>query len=232
MSYQVAVCDDNKNEAQYVAGFVKKWAKMNYAAVHIDIFPSSEAFLFHYAENKNYDILILDIEMGAIDGVTLAKMLRRENETLEIIFVTGYSDYISEGYEVAALHYLLKPVREEKLLSVLDRAAYKLRQNEKVLTFEMSGEMVRIPIYQIRYAQVQRNYTTIYANDSVTLKMPLGKLKELLDERFCQAGRSLLVNMTCIRRVTKTEIILQDGTLLLLPRGAYETVNRAIINMR
>ena len=79
---------------------------------------------------------------------------------------------------------------------------------------------------------MQRNYTTIYANDSVTLKMPLGKLKELLDERFCQAGRSLLVNMTCIRRVTKTEIILQDGTVLLLPRGAYETVNRAIINMR
>lgn len=229
---QIAICDDNENDAQYVSGFVREWAGQRGVPVHIDTFPSSEAFLFQYAENKNYDILLLDIEMGKMDGVSLAKLLRRDNETLEIIFVTGYSEYISEGYEVAALHYLVKPIKKEKLFSVLDRAVHKLLQNEKVLTLEVAGEMVRVPVYQIRYAQVQLNYTTIYARDNITLKMPLGKLMDMLDERFIRVGRSIIVNLTCISRVSKSEIYLQDGTVLPLPRGMYETVNRAIIHMR
>lgn len=122
--------------------------------MHTDTFTSAESFLFHYAEESDYDILLLDIEMGGLDGVTMAKQLRKSNDTVQIIFITGYSDYISEGYEVAALHYLMKPVKEEKLCSVLDRAAEKISRNEKVLHFEMSGEMVRVPIYQIRYADV------------------------------------------------------------------------------
>lgn len=64
--------------------------------------------------------------MGAMDGVTMARRLRRENETVRIVFITGYSDYISGGYEVAALHLLVKPVKEGKLFSVLDRAAERV----------------------------------------------------------------------------------------------------------
>lgn len=169
--------------------------------------PSAEAFLFHYAEKKDYDILLLDIEMGAIDGVTLAKTLRKENDTIQIVFLTGYSDYISEGYEVAALHYLLKPVQKEKLFSVLYRALDKVKKNEKILNLETGSEMIRIPIYEIRYADVTGNHVTIHAKKDYTLKMSLGKLEKLLDERFYRAGRSVIVNTTYIRRVTKTESI-------------------------
>ena len=150
----------------------------------------------------------------------------------EIIFITGYSDYISEGYEVAALHYLMKPVKEEKLRSVLDRAVEKITKNERVLHFEVGGEMVRVPIYQIRYADVLGNYVTVHARTDVTVKMTLGELEKQLDECFYRVGRSALVNLTQISRVTKTEIRLSDGTAIPLPRGAYEGVNRAIINMR
>ena len=200
--------------------------------VHTDVFASAESFLFHYAQESDYDILLLDIEMGAMDGVTMAKQLRKSNDTVQIIFITGYSDYISEGYEVAALHYLMKPVKEEKLWAVLDRAAGKIAKNEKVLHFSLGGEMVRIPVYRIRYADVFGNYVTIHAQSDVTVKMTLGELEKQLDDRFYRVGRSVLVNLTQISRVTKGEIRLSDGTALPLPRGAYDGVNRAIINMR
>ena len=148
------------------------------------------------------------------------------------MFITGYSDYISEGYEVAALHYLMKPVKEEKLCSVLYRAAEKLAKNEKVLTFEVGGEMVRVPIYQIRYADVLGNYVTIHALTDTTVKMTLGELEKQLDECFYRVGRSTIINLTQINRVTKTEIKLADGDVIPLPRGAYDGINRAIINMR
>ena len=232
MKYKIAICDDSDADRKYVLNMVHAWAASAGHAVHADTFPTAENFLFHYAEESDYDILLLDIEMGAMDGVTLAKQLRRDNDTVQIIFITGYSDYISEGYEVAALHYLMKPVNEEKLCSVLDRASEKLLRNEKILIFEIGGETVRVPIYQIRYADVFGNYVTIHAQSDVTVKMTLGELEKQLDERFYRVGRSTIINLTQISRVTKTEIKLSDGTAIPLPRGAYEGVNRAIINMR
>lgn len=232
MKYKVAICDDSDTDRRYIMDMVRSWASAAGHEVQIDGFPSAESFLFRYAGESDYDILLLDIEMGAMDGVTMAKELRKSNDTVQIIFITGYSDYISEGYEVAALHYLMKPVNEEKLCLVLDRAAEKLAKNERVLNFEVSGEMVRVPIYQIRYADVLGNYVTVHALTDVTVKMTLGELEKQLDERFYRVGRSALVNLTQISRVTRAEIRLNDGTVIPLPRGAYEGVNRAIINMR
>ena len=232
MAYRVAICDDSQRDAEYVLSLLTNWAKKNQIAIQTECFPSAESFLFHYAEDKTYDILLLDIEMGKMDGVTMAREIRRDNQTVQIVFITGYSDYISEGYEVAALHYLMKPVKEEKLCSVLDRAAEKLSKNEKVLNFVIGGEMVRVPIYQIRYADVFGNYVTIHALSDVTVKMTLGELEKQLDERFYRVGRSTIINLTQISRVTKTEIKLSDGTAIPLPRGAYDGINRAIINMR
>ena len=232
MKYKVAICDDSDADRRYIMDMVRSWASAAGHEVQIDGFPSAESFLFRYAGESDYDILLLDIEMGAMDGVTMAKELRKSNDTVQIIFITGYSDYISEGYEVAALHYLMKPVNEEKLCLVLDRAAEKLAKNERVLNFEVSGEMVRVPIYQIRYADVLGNYVTVHAQTDVTVKMTLGELEKQLDERFYRVGRSALVNLTQISRVNRAEIRLNDGTAIPLPRGAYEVINRAIINMR
>lgn len=231
MKYKIAICDDSEADQEYVVNMIKRWESLSNQVVHIDTFSSSESFLFHYEEESDYDILLLDIEMGEMDGVTMAKKLRESNDTVQIVFITGYSDYIAEGYDVAALHYLMKPVKEGKLYSVLDRAMDKISKNEKVLTFEISGEMTRVAVYQIRYAEVYGNYVTIHALMDVTVKMTLHELEKELDERFYRVGRSAIVNLTQISRVTKSEIKLIDGTSIHLPRGAYDGINRAIINM-
>lgn len=232
MQYKIAVCDDLAADRQYICTLVSTWAKTAAHTVQTDAFPSAESFLFHYAAESDYDILLLDIEMGAIDGVTMARRLRQENDSIQIIFITGYSDYIAEGYEVAALHYLMKPVRSEKLFSVLDRAVKNLAKNEKVLYFSHKGELIRIPIYQIRYAEVFANYVTIHAAEDQKLKMTLGELEKQLDDRFYRVSRSVIVNLTLITRVTKTEIHLNGGVTLPLPRNAYEGINQAILRMR
>ena len=231
MPYRIAVCDDSAADREYTASLVRAWAAETGSQIHISLFSSGENYLFRAEDEGSFDILLLDIEMGAMDGVTLAKKLRQKNETLQIVFITGYSDYIAEGYEVSALHYLMKPVKKEKLFSVLTRAAEKLRKDEKALHLEAVGQLVRIPIYTIRYADVQGNYVTVHASQDFTAKMTLSELEKGLDDRFYRVGRSAIVNLTKISRVTKTEILLQDGTAVPLPRGAYDGVNRAIINM-
>ncbi len=229
MAYRMAICDDSAADAAFVEKMLKQWGKLRNADVCPEVFSSAEQFLFRYEEDKLWDILLLDIEMGPMDGVTMAKKVRRENETVQIVFITGYSDYIAEGYEVAALHYLMKPVSREKLFGVLDRAAERCRQNERCLNLEAGGEMVRIPFYEIRYLDVQLNYVTVHAKKDHTVKRTLGEFEKELDSRFTRVGRSMILNLKYIQRVTRTEVHLSDGTVLPLPRGAYEPLNRAII---
>ena len=231
MTYKIAICDDSAEDREYIAALTRQWAERGGHLLELSQFVSAENFLFEYSDKSDYDILLLDIEMGEMDGVSLAKRLRRENETLQIVFVTGYSDYISEGYEVAALHYLMKPVQEDKLLAVLDRAAERLRKAERVLTLELGGETARVPLRQIRFIDVRLNYVTVHAKKDYTVKKPLGEIAAALDERFHRVGRSAIVNLTYISRVTKTDIYLDDGASVPLPRGAYEGVNRAIIDL-
>lgn len=230
MTYKIAICDDNQTDIQYMQTLVNRWAEDAGVQVHLASFLSAEAFLFHYAEQKDYDILLLDIEMTGMDGVTMAKCVRQENETVQIIFITGYSDYIAEGYEVSALHYLMKPVKPDKLFAVLNRAVEKLTKNERVLYLEFSGEMVRIPLREIRYLDVAQNYVTVHAKQDYTIKKTLQEFEGELDERFFRVGRSCILNLTYIQRVTKQDAHLSDGTAIGLPRGSYEALNRAIIS--
>lgn len=226
---KIAICEDQRKDSEYISALVREWAKGHGISAQIELFLSAEAFLFQYEERKDWDLLLLDIEMGNMDGVSMAKAVRRENEAVQIVFITGYSDYIAEGYEVAALHYLMKPVKSEKLFSVLDRAAEKLRRNEGFLTVQTTEETVRLPFYTIRYLDVQKNYVTVHTKADYTVKRTLSEMEAELDRRFFRIGRAAIVNLDQVQRVTKAEVHLSDGTVLPLPRGAYELLNRAII---
>ena len=229
MTYRIAICDDEQPQIEYLTSVVSAWSNENGHICEIRTFPSAEAFLFAYEDDNAYEILLLDIEMKHITGVDLAKSIRKKDQTVQIIFITGYSEYISEGYEVAALHYLMKPVSKQKLFSVLDRAAEKIKQNEKCLNLPLSGEMVRVPLHEIKYLDVHQNYVTVHGKADYTVKRTLGEFEGLLDTRFTRVGRAMIINLAYISRVTKTDVYLSDGTVLPLPRGAYEPLNRAII---
>lgn len=231
MDYRIAICDDKQEDREYVQQLTARWAQQRGNQVEMTEFCSAEQFLFSCPQ-PDFDLLLLDIEMGEMDGVSLAKQVRRTNELMQIVFITGYSDYITEGYEVAALHYLMKPVKEEKLFVVLDRAVERLHKNTKVLTLETSEEMVRVPLYQVSALEVQRNYVTVHARQDYTVKKSLSELMEQLDERFFRVGRSAVVNLNDISRVTRSDIYLTDGRSIPLPRGAYDKLNRAIIYMK
>lgn len=229
--YKIAVCDDNRADADYVSGIIKKSAQVHAVTVALEQFPSAEAFWFAYEENPCYDVLFLDIEMKSdgMNGMELAAKLRKKDHAVQIVFVTGYMEYIAEGYDVEALHYLLKPVTEEKLGSVLERAVQRIKDREKELFLQTADGSVRIFTSEIRYLEVRRNYVTIYAAETYTVKTALRALEDELDACFFRTGRSYIVNLRYVRRITKSQVELKDGAQVPLSRGLYEAINRAVI---
>lgn len=228
MAYRIALCDDQPQALSLLSALAREWGKARGFALQLACFQGAEALLFQLSD-ESYDILLLDIEMPGMDGVSLARKVRLEDGNVQIIFVTGYSDYIAQGYEVEALHYLMKPVDREKLFSVLDRAVEKLRKNERPLLLELAGETVRLPLRELRYLEVRRNFVTLHAREEYTVKKPLTEFEERLDERFFRTGRSFIVNLMYIQKITRTDIFLTTGEALPLPRGQYEALNRALI---
>ena len=229
MECRLTICENVPEERDYILSLAKAWGRARGHLVHTTAYASAEAFLFQDPSAQEADLLLLDIEMGEMDGVTLARLVREKNELVQIVFITGYTDYIAEGYEVQALHYLLKPVDEGKLFSVLDRAADRLRRNERILTLKTADGTVRVLLHEISYIEVLSNYVTVHAKEALRVKRTLGEIERELDERFFRVGRSFIVNLTMIHRVTRQEIHLSTGAVIPLPRGQYEAVNRALI---
>lgn len=231
MPYKIVICDDVDSDSAFLRFLVTTWAASRNVQAEITAYASAEAFLFAYADDKSCDILLLDIEMGDLNGVDLARKIRKSDKEVQIIFVTGFSDYIADGYDVEALQYLMKPVSQEKLQHSLDRAVEKLKKNTAALFLEQPDGMVRIPLYEIRYLEVRANYVTVHADSDYSVKATLTALEDKLDDSFFRVGRSFIVNLRYIRKVTKTEVFLEGNISVPLSRGFYEPLNRAIIGM-
>ena len=123
MKVKIAICDDEQNQIESITSIVTSWSTRQGHSCEIHTFASAEAFLFEYAEDKAYDILLLDVEMKHMNGIELAKCIRKDNNRAEIIFITSHFEFVGEGYEVDALHYLIKPISADKLTQVLTKAA-------------------------------------------------------------------------------------------------------------
>ncbi len=231
MKLKIAVCDDNKTDQDYVIGFLQKWAEENNRIIEIRTFLSAEEFLFQYAEEKDFHILVLDIEMEKMNGVELAKKMREDNRDIQILFVTGFPDYIAEGYEVDALHYLMKPVTQEKIFSVLNKAVENLKTVEKNLLFlQVNGEMIKFITDNIFYVEVFSHSCILHTTEgNVETKISISELENKLGDEFIRVHRSYLVNLEQIKKIAKTEIFLEDGSVVPLSRRKYTDVNMAFI---
>lgn len=232
MELKIGICDDDAAQTALTEKLTAEWARVRGHTARINTYGNAESLLFDFEGESDFDILLLDIEMGGMDGVTLAKNIRKKSETVQIIFITGYSDYISDGYDVAALHYLMKPLKIEKFLEVLDRAASKIRKDGKMITLKTAEETIRLPIREIRYIDVYKNDVTIHAKRDITVRKTLSEIETELDNRFFRTGRQNIINLDYVRLTTKNSVTLAGGDEVPIPRGAYEAINRAIIAMK
>lgn len=234
MIYRIAICEDNQRDAEYVRNIVKDWAEQMEFDLIIEHFPSAESFLFRYAEDKPWDILLLDIEMQEMDGVNLAKKIREVDETVQIVFITGFPDFVGEGYEVAALHYLMKPVHKEKLYTVLDRAIKALlnkENSEKTIVLPTEEGFRRVAVQEIMYAEsFAHNVKVTTKSECFLVRMSISNIEEMLGEGFVRCHRSYLVGIKNVARISKTEVILDSGKTLPLSRGAAAGVQKAFVN--
>lgn len=229
MKYRIAICDDEQNQIEYITSIVTSWSNHKGHSCEIRTFASAEAFLFEYEEDKAYDILLLDVEMKNMNGIELAKRIRKDNNRAEIIFITSHFEFVGEGYEVDALHYLIKPISVEKLTQVLTKAAEKLSVEPPSVVISCEGETVKLYESDIRYVESFLHYIVIHTKDKeYKIKENMSVFEKRVSDDFYRIHRSYLVSLKHITRISRTSVNI-GNTELPLSRGKYDDINRAFI---
>ncbi len=230
MQLKIAICDDDAAQRAYLYELVEVWAKRNRHLTEVKQYVGAREFLFDYAEEKDFDILLLDVEMPEVSGIELAKEVRRENQRVQIIFITGFYEYFSDGYDVSALHYLIKPADGTKLYPVLDRAADNLAYRQRSVLLSTGSEDIKVSIADILYIEAENVYVIVHTvQGAYRVRMALSKLSNQLDETFYKVHRSFLVGLKYIKKITRTEITMVNGDIVPISRGLYNDVHTALI---
>ena len=229
MKYRIAICDDEQNQIEYITSIVTSWSNHKGHSCEIRTFASAEAFLFEYEEDKAYDILLLDVEMKSMNGIELAKRIRKDNNRAEILFITSHFEFVGEGYEVDALHYLIKPISVEKLTQVLTKAAEKLSVEPPSVVISCEGETVKLYESDILYVESFLHYIVIHTKDNeYKIKENISVFENKVSDVFYRIHRSYLVSLKYITRISRTSVNI-GNTELPLSRGKYDNINRAFI---
>lgn len=235
---RIAICDDEPAVLSLLEEGVCAWAKERREKVEISFCENAQQFLFQEEDKEPADILLLDIEMPGMNGIDLAKKLRAGKETMQIIFITGFAGYALEGYEVDAVSYLVKPVRQEALSSSLTRALERCRRQEPVLFVETFEGRIRVKISGISYLESMGHEVFIHMTEgagTIRSRESLTGLQKRLEEGSIQAGmffkkphRSYLVSIADVLRISRKELEMAgDGGHIPIARGKWEELNTA-----
>ncbi|MDE7302078.1 MAG: LytTR family DNA-binding domain-containing protein [Oscillospiraceae bacterium] len=229
MPLTIAVCDDNEEQISALRSLLEEWSADKPFALMIDEYISAESFLFSYPD-KPCSLLLLDIEMSRMNGMELAKKLRGNGDMLPIVFITGYSEYMNEGYEVEALHYLLKPPAKDKLFAVLDRYV-KRHTPESEIVLETEEGVLHTSPDTITYCEAMGKKTHVHLSDGKTVLCGTGisGMRKFFGEDFVSCHRSYIVNLRYVRSIGKAEIFLDSGESIPISRRLYKEINDKFI---
>ena len=230
--FRIAICEDEKVVLDFETSLVNKWAAGRGCPLELDTYISAEQFLFESEDKAPYDVLIFDIQMKNMNGMELAKKLRARGCDAVIIFITGVPDYAIEGYEVGAVRYILKPVKEEVLAGLLD-SAFEERQKkaEDFFLLGQGADLEKISFEKILYIEARGHYVFLKGTDfEREWKAGFAETAAAFEGRgfFC-LRRGLMVNLAHVARITRTDCILDDGEKLPVARGVYKELNEAFI---
>ncbi|MFA9375885.1 MAG: LytR/AlgR family response regulator transcription factor [Lachnotalea sp.] len=214
----IAICDDSPMDIEKVESIFEKMVNK---AFEYDVFFSGEELLT-YTENHSikYNLYILDIEMEKMNGLSLAKKIRESDSKALIVFLTSYSSYVFEVFEIITFDFILKPITYEKLNIVLDKVMNYLQLTKKNFTFSYRQNHFTISCDEISYIEKKGRQAFIHTDfENYKSNMTIADIWKQLDKNvFSHIHESIIVNLEYIREIKRDELCLKDGKLLYISR--------------
>jgi DNA-binding LytR/AlgR family response regulator len=223
---RIAICEDEDKYTKQLIEDINEWAVLKKIKVEIFAYINAEKFLYRWEDGEDYDILFLDIKMGSITGMELAKIIRRTNKDIPIVFVTNMKEYAIVGYSVDAMQYLLKPICKEDCFNCLNKA-YQSDRIKKYFLFDDLDKTKRVPHEDIIYIEkFAHNAEIVTYKSKYTLRKTISQLlEELNDDLFVQCHKSYIINIRHMESLSKTFAFMSNNAEIPLSKTVVKEIN-------
>ncbi|GBF75544.1 DNA-binding response regulator [Paenibacillus sp. 598K] len=232
--YRVALCDDEEKQRELVKQMLLALSVKTNLEFECECFASGEQLIAHYDNNEQpFHILILDVEMGGINGIQTARAIRdRKHFDEQIIFLTSYPDYMVESFDVITFQYLIKPISEQVLEEkIVKLCRYFEAQDKKWMIIKSNYEEVVLRYDDIIGIEAAKSLTIKSKLNFITTSQTYesrGILSEyasaLKEFHFLQIHRSIIINLSHVKKFASGAVLMSNGAEFPIGRSKVKEV--------
>jgi len=207
---RIAICDDQPEWLEQLRQYIEAYfAQQDDSGYAVDAYPSGEALL---ASDTVYDAVFLDVELGGINGMDVARALLQRSKNTAIIIVTSHRGYLDDAMDLKALRFIDKPLEEKRVFSALKRVAFESEHNTLTL-HARDNSLVTLRKSELLYAEARLRWSLVVSvQGEYLVKEGIHCLQELLQgSPFAVPHNSYVVNMNYIRIFRREEVQLCQG---------------------
>ena len=216
---RIAVCDDNPKELERIKGCFCRIQGYDLVCSYFD--STSTVMEILKTENSPYDLYILDIEMPGMNGLKLAKSIREKDSRALFVFLTSYTRYMKDVFDVVTFDFIEKPISDEKLLQILERAATYLNITSQHFSFGYRASRYSLKYHRILYIEKKGRQALIHTFEDVyKTNMTLEEIwKQLNPKSFVHIHSSYIINLYNLDRKDNEIAIMRNGEKLHITKG-------------
>ena len=216
---RIAICDDENT-------FLRDLEEKIYKIIprldcNVEPFSCADDLL---SSTPKYDIIFLDIEMGGMDGMTAARIIRQTDSEVPLVFLTSHTEMAIEGYEVNAFRFLKKPVDNDKLRQTLNDIRLMKASRRGVLIKSEGDDVLLIPAEVLFIESDNNNVRIVTTEGTISTRMKLSEAIDLLNgisDTFRRVHRCTAVNMAHVGRIREKEAVMDNGSIVGISRSHF-----------
>lgn len=227
---RIAIAEDDVTYIRQLREYLDRYSQESSTPMDISEFTDGDELVDNY--KAQFDLILMDVEMPFLDGMTAAEEIRKRDSEVVIIFITNMAQYAIRGYAVDALDYVLKPVSYFAFTQRLERAIMRMkRRKQKFIVIPVKGGSQKLDISQLYYVESQ-GHTLLYHTASGiypstgTMKEEEARLGAL---HFCRGNNGYLINLEHVDGV-QDGFALVHGERLQLSRPRRNAFLEALTN--
>ena len=228
--FRIAIVDDLEEDLMRIQEMTIRILQDANIPHHISCYGNGMELIRDLRSGRAYHLLLLDVLMDEMNGITLAGELRKQGNQTTIVFISSCQEMARQGYKVKALRYLAKPLEKDEVQEAL-MTCHREWQAKKEILLPTDYGQYRISFSDIQFAEAfDRGTRFVLGSETVETRMKLSQVEGMLPKStFVQCHRAYIVNMAHTRRISQYEFLMKSGVTVPISRLRYPEINRLFV---